>query len=129
MNFHPEELFDTNRGENFVWAALKTALQSVLGEAFYRYPIVGADGFVRYEPDVLLLLADRMPLILECKGCRIEHIENIRGAVWTMSSTWHRSEEHPFTQARSQAIALRHVLEAHAIDGIQVQALVALPFV
>ena len=129
MNFHPENLFDTNRGENVVWSALKVAFENVPGDAFYRYPIIDPQGFVRYEPDILLMLPGHVPLVLECKGCRLDQIEAISGSVWSMSSSWHRSEEYPITQARSQAVALGQMLGARNAAGIVVLSLVVLPFI
>lgn len=129
MDFHPDHLFDTNQGENFVWSALKKAFQESPGSAFYRYSIVGSDHFVRYEPDVLLLVPQGSLLLLECKGCRIGDIDDIAGSTWSMSTNWYRREEHPAVQARSQAIELRRMFEGRGINGVKVQALVALPFV
>ncbi|MDM0115656.1 hypothetical protein QTI66_26135 [Variovorax sp. J22R133] len=129
MEFHPEHLFDTNQGENVVWDALKKAFRDAPGSAFYRYAIVDANRFARYEPDVLLALHLRSPAILECKGCRIEHIESIAGSDWSMREEWHRRSEHPAVQARDQSIELRRMFQSRGIQDVTVQSLVALPFV
>jgi hypothetical protein len=129
MEFHPEDLFDDNCGENFVWDALRAALADMPGEAYYRVPIYNGAGLRTYEPDVIIVSLDAMPLLLECKGCVLDDVVEIRGACWVMREGWHRRQEQPTTQARNQAIALRTMLEARHVGGVEVQALVAVPFI
>lgn len=129
MEFHPEDLFDDNCGENFVWDALRDALADMPGAAYYRVPIFSGSGLRTYEPDVLIVALNAMPLLLECKGCVIDDIVEVRGACWIMREGWHRQQEQPTTQARNQAIALRAMLEARQVQGVEVQALVAVPFI
>jgi hypothetical protein len=129
MEFHPEDLFDDNCGENFVWDALKAALAGMPGAAYYRVPIFNSAGLRTYEPDVLIVSQDAMPLLIECKGCVLDDVVEIRGACWVMREGWHRRQEQPTTQARNQAIALRTMLEARQVQGVNVQALVAVPFI
>jgi hypothetical protein len=129
MQFHPEHLLDTNRGENFVWHALKEALGELLGDAFHRFPIVGLNGFAAYEPDILLVRPNRVPLVIECKGCRIDHVQAVHGSLWIMDESWNRPQERPLLQARDQAVALRRKIKSRGGRLGAVPSLVALPFV
>lgn len=117
MNFHPESLFDAFEGENTVWTQLQAALREREGDAFYRLPIVNGSGRFMYEPDIVVALRGCMPLVLECKGCRISDIASINGAVWAMGESWYRSQENPVNQARDQAIALGTMLRAAGGPG------------
>jgi hypothetical protein len=129
MNFHPESLSNTFDGENAVWTQLQGALRDRDGDTFYRLPIVSAERGFMYEPDMVVALRGHMPLVLECKGCRLADIERINGAVWTMSESWYRAKESPLNQARDQAIALRHMLADAQAPSAPVPSLVVLPFI
>lgn len=129
MNFHPESLFDTNQGENAVWAQLQAALADRDGDTFYRLPIIDSAGRFLFEPDIVVALRGRLPLIIECKGCRLEDIKSIQGAVWMMAEPWNRAQENPFNQARDQAIALRRILADAGAPALTAHSLVALPFI
>ena len=129
MNFHPARLFDTNQGENAVWSQLHDAIADRDGDTFYRLPIIDTEGRFVFEPDIVVALRGYMPLVIECKGCRIEDIKTIHGAVWMMEDSWNRAQENPCTQARSQAIALTRMLAAAGIPASTVHSLVALPFI
>jgi hypothetical protein len=129
MNFHPESLFDTNQGENAVWAQLRAALAGHYGDTFYRLPIIDSEGRFIFEPDIVVALRACVPLILECKGCRLGDIKSIQGAVWMMAESWYRAQENPFNQARSQAIALGRMLAGAGNPAPMVHSLVVLPFI
>lgn len=129
MNFHPESLFDTNQGENAVWTQLQDALADWDGDTFYRLPIIDAEGRFVFEPDIVVALRGYTPLVIECKGCRIDDIKAIHGAVWTMAESWNRAQENPCNQARNQAIALAGMLAAAGVPALTVHSLVALPFI
>lgn len=88
MNFYPKSIFDTNRGENAVWAELRASLTGHFGDTFYRLPIIDSDGGFVFEPDIVVVLSDFAPLVLECKGCRLDDIKSIQGAVWLMAEPW-----------------------------------------
>ena len=129
MNFHPESLFDTNQGENAVWSQLQAALAERDGDTFYRLPIIDSEGRFMFEPDIVVAPRGTMPLVIECKGCRLSDIKSIQGAVWLMADTWNRAQENPFSQARSQAIALGKMLAGAGNSAPIVHSLVALPFI
>lgn len=129
MNFHPESIFDTNQGENAVWTELRAALAGHYGDTFYRLPIIDSEGRFVFEPDIVVALRGCAPLVLECKGCRLDDIKSIQGAVWLMAESWYRAQETPFNQARSQAIALGKMLAGAATPAPMVHSLVVLPFI
>jgi hypothetical protein len=129
MNFHPVSLFDTVEGENTVWTQLQAALRNRAGDTFYRLPIIDKEGRFTFEPDMVVALRGGMPVVLECKGCRLADIEAIEGAVWTMAESWYRAQESPLNQARSQAIALSQMLARPGAKGAKVYSLVVLPFI
>lgn len=129
MNFHPPSLSDAFEGENTVWTQLKAALRNRDGDTFYRLPIVNSSGRFMYEPDMVLTLRGYMPLVLECKGCRLRDIVSINGLVWTMVEPWYRAQENPVNQARDQAIALGSMLSGPDQRLPPVHSLVVLPFV
>lgn len=129
MNFHPERLFDTNQGENAVWSQLQDALVDRDGDTFYRLPIIDTEGRFVFEPDIVVVLRGYAPLVIECKGCRLDDIGAIHGAVWMMADSWYRAQENPFNQARSQAIALAKMLGAAGVWAVRAHSLVALPFI
>ena len=129
MNFHPESLFDTNQGENAVWSQLQPALAERDGDTFYRLPIIDSEGRFLFEPDIVVAVRGTMPLVIECKGCRLADIKSIQGAVWLMGEAWYRTQENPFNQARSQAIALGKMLAGVGNSAPVVHSLVALPFI
>ncbi|MGO4478695.1 NERD domain-containing protein [Massilia sp. 2TAF26] len=129
MNFHPESLFNTFDGETSVWTQLQAALRDRDGDTFYRFPIVSAERGFLYEPDMVVALRGYMPLVLECKGCRLADIERVNGAVWTMGESWYRAKESPLNQARDQAIALRKMLADAKAPSATVHSLVVLPFI
>ena len=70
-----------------------------------------------------------MPLVLECKGCRLADIERVNGTVWTMGESWYRAKENPLNQARDQAIALRKMLKDAKAPSATVHSLIVLPFI
>jgi hypothetical protein len=129
MEFYPEYPFDANRGENIVWMAIRASLDKEHGSALYRVPVVSKGGFVCYEPDIILISGSGTPVVVECKGCRLEQIVKIAGGSWHMSDDWYRRFERPIGQARDQALALRQLFRDQGIDGVSVRAIVALPFV
>ena len=129
MNFHPESIFDTNQGENAVWTELRAALAGHYGDTFYRLPIIDSEGRFVFEPDIVVALRGCAPLVLECKGCRLDDIKSIQGAVWLMAESWYRAQETPFNQARSQAIALGKMLAGAGTPAPMVHSLVVLPFI
>lgn len=129
MNFNPVSLSDTFDGENTVWTQLQSALGELDGDTFYRLPILNGDDRFMYEPDIVVALRGRMPVVIECKGCRLSDIVSIHGAVWTMGDTWYRAREKPLNQARDQAIALGEMLRLRGAPSAQVHSLVVLPFI
>jgi hypothetical protein len=87
MEFIWSESGDKNYAEVETWKALKLALASDEGICYHRYPVFSADRS-RREPDILILHRQWGLYIIECKGCRIENIDEIRGQVWKMRD-WH----------------------------------------
>jgi hypothetical protein len=74
-------------------------------------------------------LSDLVPLVLECKGCRLDDIKSIQGAVWLMAEPWQRAQEDPSNQARTQAIALGKMLPGAWAPTPMAHTLVDLAFI
>lgn len=133
MEFVWSESGDTNYAEIETWRALKLALVDDEGICYHRYPIFSADRS-RREPDILILHRQWGLYIIECKGCKIDNIERIDGAVWRMKD-WHSSQETPYTQAEDQMWAVlgkfrnESRLRRGRHDLIQGHVFIALPFI
>jgi hypothetical protein len=106
MDFCPNEPFDNNSAQHYVWGSLKAAFEDDPGVRYYRFPIF-VRGAPRREPDVLLLHPDLGLWVIECKGCRIENVAELRGHEWLMRD-WHDEVERPLLQAEDQMFALKH---------------------
>lgn len=133
MDFVWSESGDTNFAETEIWKALKLALAKDEGICYHRYPIFSADRS-RREPDILILHRQWGLFVIECKGCKIENIENINGPVWKMKD-WHSTQETPFTQAEDQLWAVlgkfknESELRRGRHDLIQGHVFIGLPFI
>ena len=133
MEFVWGESGDTNIAESEIWKALKVALVDDEGICYHRYPVFSADRS-RREPDILIMHRKWGIYVVECKGCRIENIERIDGAVWMMKD-WHSSQETPYTQAEDQMWSVlgkfrnESRLRKGRYDVVQGHVFVALPFV
>ena len=133
MEFIWSESGNTNYSEREMWKALKGALVNDEGICYHRYPVFSADRS-RREPDILILHRQLGLYVIECKGCKIDNIERIDGAVWRMIN-WHSSSETPFSQADDQMWAIlgkfrnEPLLRKGRRDIIQGHAFVALPFI
>ncbi|SDJ46202.1 DEAD/DEAH box helicase [Natronorubrum texcoconense] len=118
-----------------VWERLKQCFTpDDIGVCYYRYPIVDQqnDDLDR-EADFVLLHRRCGLSIIECKGYRIEHIESIDGARWSLRGT---AQDHaaPYSQARDHGFRIRSPMmrEPTLVDErgnchIAVTPIVALP--
>jgi len=77
------------------------------GIGFYKFPVVDRAGerFER-EPDFVILHREYGLVVVEVKGYRIEHIDDIVGQNWVLSGT-SQSESQPFSQARDQGFFIQ----------------------
>ncbi len=131
MHFYPNEPFDKNHGQHAVWKKLKDALGAGEGVAYYRYPVFSGRGSQRREPDILVVHRTLGVWILECKGCRIGQIADIRGHEWVMRD-WYQEAMTPVAQADDQRFAVKNLVErdrALRLLNIPFECRVVLPFV
>lgn len=133
MEFIPSEPFDANIAQSKIWTALRDALASDEGICYYRYPVFSADRS-RREPDILILHRQWGLFVIECKGCHIDNINRIEGAVWIMND-WHSPQETPYPQAEDQMFMILNRfrnesrLRRGRHDLIQGHVFIGLPFI
>ena len=90
-----------------VWDSLRQCFDSSEeGILYHQYPIIekGGNQFDR-KPDFVLLHQEYGLVILECKGYRIDQIEEISGDTWTLQVMTQRTAT-PLEQARDQGYHL-----------------------
>jgi len=133
MEFIPSEPFDANIAQSKIWAALRVAVGDDEGICYYRYPVFSTDRS-RREPDILMLHRQWGLFVIECKGCLIDNIDRIDGAVWVMND-WHSPQETPYPQAEDQMFMIlnrfrnENRLRRGRRDLIQGHVLIGLPFI
>lgn len=111
MKFISAEYDATGAGvdaELSVWDRLKGCFTADdIGVCYYRYPIVDQqnDDLDR-EADFVLLHRRYGLAVIECKGYRIDHIEAIEGARWSLTGTT-QDDAAPYSQARDHGFRIR----------------------
>lgn len=131
MEYIPEIPPTANRGENFVWSALREAFGDDKGALYFRCPIIEPEERGRHEPDIILILPEMGVFVLECKGCVADQVERIDGSTWWMREDWYRRQERPLEQLDRQIYAFRNAVlcPAQLEKKIPVHRRIALPFV
>ncbi|WP_207587420.1 NERD domain-containing protein [Halomontanus rarus] len=138
MKFIAAEHDDTVAGadaELAVWDRLKRCFTANdIGVCYYRYPIVDQQNDeLDREADFVLLHRRYGLVVVECKGYRIDHIESIEGAKWSLTGI---GQDHaaPYSQARDHGFRIRSPMmrEQSLVDErgnchIVMSSLVALP--
>ncbi|WP_265108349.1 NERD domain-containing protein [Halosolutus halophilus] len=118
-----------------VWGRLKRCFTPEDdGICYYRYPIVDQQNDeLDREADFVLLHRRYGLVVIECKGYRIDHIESIAGARWSLRGT-RQDHAAPYSQARDHGFRLRSPMmrEPTLVDErgnchITMTPLVALP--
>lgn len=130
MEFYPYEPLDNNQGQHKVWESIKKAFKDDQGVAYYRYPIFHKSGRLMREPDIVLLLREYGLWIFECKGYRINNIQEIQGHQWSMNN-WHNEYETPVAQSEDQMFAIHNRLNQsrETRNKVNCNFRVALPFI
>jgi superfamily I DNA and RNA helicase len=129
MNFYPNYPNDNNKGQRFVWQALKDAFKEGDGVAYYRYPIFAKHGSRLSEPDFLVVHRKYGVWIFESKGCQIGNIVAIQGHDWQMRD-WYSTTMSPISQVEAQHWEVKHLVGKNKeLQGIPIEWRVVLPFI
>jgi superfamily I DNA and RNA helicase len=104
--FQNFEALKPNSAERQFWDSLRRAFENDECIAFFKYPIFHRNGDAQKIPDVIFLHRRLGLWVFECKGCRIDNIASIDGAIWSMAN-WHREQEMPTQQAEDGMFAIR----------------------
>lgn len=131
MRFCPNEPPDHYKGQRLAWNYLKRAFEGDEGIAYYRYPVFTGRGSERREPDFLVVTRRFGIWVFECKGARLDNIEEINGQEWVMRR-WYAERMSPVQQTEDQMFEVKALVErdrALRSLGIVFDYRVLLPFI
>ena len=130
MRFYPESAAPEYRAESDVWDIVKEALKDEDGIAWHGYLLYRKGRPYPYAPDIFVLSRRYGAIVIECKGCEIEHIKAIYNTVWLMED-WYKTEITPVTQVESQKFEVLNLLRQkfQHPERLRFRVMVALPFI
>jgi superfamily I DNA and RNA helicase len=131
MRFCPNEPPDHYKGQRLAWNYLKRSFEGDEGIAYYRYPVFSGSGSRRREPDFLVVSRKFGIWVFECKGARLDNIQEINGQEWVMQR-WYSERMTPVQQAEDQMFEVKALVERERSLrslGIVFDYRILLPFV
>ena len=138
MKFVPPVPYLFNQSENILMDALKEAFAYDRNSATYSgLQPRKKNGSLDKESDLTVLHPDLGLLVIECKGCKIDNIEKIKGDIWHMKKGWYGNSIQPFQQAKSAMFTIAKVIQRFCqtelacknFTAITNSSLVALPLI
>lgn len=117
------------KGEYFVWEAMKNVFANHEVLAYWRYPLFTKQNR-RTEPDIIIFERKLGIIIIEVKSLKIEQIKNINGHIWQYQN-FYTNQGNPYQQAENQLFTIldHFALEPNLDQKIKGKVLVALPFI
>ena len=131
MRFYPENVPPKYINENEVWQAVKVAMNTEDGAALHGFRIKRFSGKeYMYAADIVVLSRRLGAVIIECKGCSIQHIYQVRNTVWKMQN-FYAETIRPIEQVEDQKYALMDQARKRGVDPeiVKYRTVVALPFI
>ena len=138
MKFVPPVPYTYNKSENILMDALKEAFAYDKNSVTYSgLQPRKKNGSLDKESDLTVLHPDLGLLVIECKGCKIDSIEMIRGDIWHMKQGWYKNTIQPFQQAKAAMFTIANVIQrfckteltCNSYTTITNSSLVALPLI
>ncbi|UBV45529.1 exodeoxyribonuclease V subunit gamma (plasmid) [Deinococcus taeanensis] len=131
MRFYPENVPPKYNNENEVWQVVKATMNTEEGAALHGYRIKRFSGKeYMYAADIVVLSRRLGAVIIECKGCSIQHIYQVRNTVWKMQN-FYAETIRPIEQVEDQKYALMEQARKRGVapEVVKYRTVVALPFI